>query len=115
MDYPVLPVADEKHRLLGVVNLEELVHAAQSPNAKPLILVVDIMRADIRPLQQDDSLDRAQELFVENDLLALPVVDSLQTRLVIAMVRRFDISSAYLRHIHGPPAHPDGEPGSKPS
>ena len=78
----------------------------QSPNAKPLILAADIMRTDIRPLEQDDSLDRAQELFVENDLLALPVVDSLETRRLIAMVRRFDIASAYLRRLHGPPASP---------
>jgi chloride channel protein, CIC family len=101
--YPVLPVADEKNRLLGVVDLEELHHAVQSPNAKSLILVADIMGTDVRPLQQDDSLDRAQELFVENDLLALPVVDNLKNRLVIAMVRRFDIASAYLRRLHGPP------------
>ena len=103
-DYSVLPVVGEKNRLAGVVNLEELHHAVQSPNAKPLILAADIMRTDIRPLEQDDSLDRAQELFVENDLLALPVVDSLKTRRLIAMVRRFDIASAYLRRLHGPPA-----------
>jgi len=40
-------------------------------------------------------------LFVENDLLALPVVDNLEQRTVIGVARRFDIASAYLRHIHG--------------
>ncbi len=103
-DYSVLPVADEKQCLVGVVNLEELYHAAQSPNATPLILVTDIMRSDIRPLQQDDSLDRAQELFVENDLLALPIVDNLEQRRIIGMVRRYEVASTYLRHIHGPNA-----------
>jgi CBS domain-containing protein len=47
-------------------------------------------------------LDRAQELFIENDLLALPVVNDLEQRKVIGIVRRFEIASAYLRHIHGP-------------
>ena len=69
---------------------------------KPLILAEDLMRSDIRPLTPDDTLDRALELFVENDLLALPVVNDLDQRQVIGMVRRFEISSAYLRHVHGP-------------
>jgi CBS-domain-containing membrane protein len=62
------------------------------------------MRTDIRPLQQDDSLDRAQELFVENDLLALPIVDNLEQRQIIGMVRRYEVASTYLQHIHGPNA-----------
>jgi len=100
----ILPVVDGDSRLLGVVNLEEVHLAAQTPSLKPLILAEDLMRSDIRPLTSDDTLDRALELFVENDLLALPVVDNLKTRQVIAMVRRFDVASAYLRHIHGPRA-----------
>ena len=101
--FPVLPVVDGDSRLLGVVNLEEVHLASQTPTLKPLILAADLMRSDIRPLTPDDTLDRALELFVENDLLALPVVDDLNTRQVIGMVRRFEIASAYLRHIHGPP------------
>ena len=60
------------------------------------------MRTDIRPLTPDDTLDRALELFVENDLLALPVVNDLSQRQVVAMVRRHEISSAYLRRVQGP-------------
>jgi len=101
--FSVLPVVDGDGRLLGVVNLEEVHLAAQQPSLKPLVLAEDLMRSDIRPLAPDDTLDRALELFVENDLLALPVVDDLETRHVIAMVRRFDVASAYLRHLHGPP------------
>ena len=52
------------------------------------------MRSDIQPLTPDDTLDRALELFVENDLMALPVVDDLQSRKVIGIVRRFEIASA---------------------
>ena len=76
--FPVLAVVDAENRLLGVVNLEEVHIAAQQPSLKPLILVEDLMRSDIRPLTPDDTLDQAQELFVENDLLALPVVDGLR-------------------------------------
>ena len=55
-----------------------------------------------QPLTPDDTLDRAQELFIENDLLALPVVNNLEQRKVVGIVRRFEIASAYLRHVHGP-------------
>ena len=102
--YSVLPVVDADGGLLGVVNLEEVHLAAQEPSLRPFILTEDLMRTEIRPLTPTDTLDGALELFVENDLLALPVVDALETRRVIAMVRRFDIASTYLRHVHGPRA-----------
>ena len=59
------------------------------------------MRGDVMPLQPDDELDRAQELFVENDLMALPIVNNLDERRVIGMVRRFEVASAYLQRVHG--------------
>jgi len=98
-DCPVLPVVDEARRLLGIINLEEVHLASQ---ARPLILAEDLMRSDVRPLRAEDQLDRALELFVENDLLALPVVNDLEERRVVGLVRRFEIASAYLRHVHGP-------------
>jgi CBS domain-containing protein len=58
------------------------------------------MRSDVVPLQPGDPLDKAQELFVENDLLALPVVE-LPRKRVVGMVRRFDVASAYLNHVQG--------------
>ena len=78
--FSVLPVVNEEHCLLGVVDLEELHLASQSIHAQPLILVTDMMRTDIRPLQMEDQLDQALELFVENDLLALPIVDDDKDR-----------------------------------
>ncbi len=90
----VLPVVDGGGKLLGVVNLEEVHLASQSPSAMPLVLAADLMRSDVRPLCADDTLDRALELFVENDLLALPVVNDLETRRVVAMARRLDVAAA---------------------
>jgi CBS-domain-containing membrane protein len=88
--------------LLGVVNVEEAYLVSQSPTLGPLVLAADMMLGQVRPLTPDDTLDRAQELFIENDLLALPVVNNVEQRQVIGIVRRFEIASAYLRHIHGP-------------
>jgi CIC family chloride channel protein len=99
--YQAVPVTDPTGKLLGVISLEEVHLASQSPNLSPLVLAADLMRGDVTPLQLDDRLDRAQELFVENDLLALPVVDTLADRRVVGIVKRSDIAGAYLRHVHG--------------
>lgn len=101
-NYPVLPVVDREGLLRGVVNLEEVHLASRSPSLGKLVVAEDLMRANVQPLAPDDRLDEALELFVQNDLQALPIVDDLSTRRVIGIVRRFDIASAYLRHVHGP-------------
>jgi CIC family chloride channel protein len=105
--YATLPVVDGQNRLLGVISLEEAHLALHEPALRSLALAEDLMRTGIRPLTPDDTLDRALELFVENDLLALPVVDDLKQLQVIGMVRRFEIASAYVRRVHGP-ASTDG-------
>lgn len=97
-----LPVVNDAGRLLGVVNLEEAYFASQALTLEPLVLAADVMLDQIYPLTPHDTLDRAQELFIENDLPALPVVNDLQQRKVVGIVRRFEIAGAYLRHIHGP-------------
>jgi chloride channel protein, CIC family len=99
---PVLPVADADDRLLGVIDLEEVHIASQSGVLPSLVLAADLMRSDVQPLTPLNTLDRALELFVENDLMALPVVDNSQNRTLVGMLRRFDISNAYVRHLHGP-------------
>jgi CIC family chloride channel protein len=99
--YHSLPVTDEKGRFLGVVSLEEVHLAAQSPPLRTFIVAEDLMRTDVTPLQPDDQLDRALELFVESDRLALPIVDGTPEKRVIGIVKRSDVSSIYLRHVHG--------------
>jgi CIC family chloride channel protein len=101
--FPALPVVDEAGRLQGVVVLDEVHLAAQSREAGEWLLAADLMRPGVQPLTADDRLDRAMELFVEQDLLALPVVDDHDGRQVIGLVRRSDLAQAYLRHLHGRP------------
>jgi CIC family chloride channel protein len=99
--FHALPVTDGEGRLLGVVSLEEVHRASQSPYLQPLILATDLMRSDVTPLRPEDRLDRALELFVDSDLLALPVVDGPEPGRVIGIVKRSDVSSTYLRYVHG--------------
>jgi CIC family chloride channel protein len=97
--YPVLAVVGEEHRLEGVIDADEIYRAAKSPGLMRLVLATDLMQTVV-PLTPDDPLDRAFELFVENDLLALPVVSPGDRRL-LGMVRRADVSGTYLRLVQG--------------
>jgi CIC family chloride channel protein len=99
LTYPVLPVLDDQQRLLGVVVLEEVHLAAQAAHAREWLLAADLMRPLPLPLHPDDRLDRAMELFADADLLALPVCEG--DRRVVGLVRRADLSQAYLRQLHG--------------
>ena len=99
--YTVLPVVNAEDLLLGAIDLEEAHQASHAADLGPLLVAEDLMRGDVRPLTPDDTLDRALELFIENDLLALPIVADLEARKLLGMVRRQEIASAYLRYVHG--------------
>ncbi len=98
---PALPVVDDANRLQGMVVLDEVHLAARLGQAGTWLLAADLMRPGIEPLIPDDRLDQAMELFVEQDLLALPVVDDHKERHVVGLVRRSDVAQAYLRHVQG--------------
>lgn len=100
-EHPALPVVDVEQRLLGVVNIDEVHLANREAGIHKLVVAMDLMRHDVTPLVPDDRLDAAMERFVDNDLLALPIVDDRAQRRVIGIVRRFDVASAYLRYVHG--------------
>jgi CIC family chloride channel protein len=103
----VLPVVDEQKRFLGVIDLEEVHLASHSPNLTPWLVAADLTRGNVTPLRPDQRLDTAMELFVENDLLALPVVDP-DTGQLLGMVRRSEVAQTYLRELHGPQAAKGG-------
>ena len=94
-------MVDGEQRLLGVIDLEEVYLASQSPTLGPLVLAADLMRSDMTPLVPEDSLERASELFVEGELPALPVVNNLESKQFLGLVRRADIARAYLRLLYG--------------
>lgn len=109
--FPVLPVVDEENRLLGVVVLEEVFLAWQAPHAGSWLLAADLLHSPVTPLRPDDSLDRAQELFVTQDLWALPVVEP-DSQQVLGMVRRSEVARTYLRQLHGQRTQQAGAAGS---
>lgn len=97
----VLPVVDAAGGLLGIVSPTDVYLTARSYDSQALIIAADLMRADVTPLDADERLDRALELFVESGLPSLPVIDHSPERRVIGLVRRADVSKAYLQYVHG--------------
>lgn len=100
-DTSVLPVVDDQRRLVGVVSVEEVCLVLQAVHSKQLLRVADLMRDHVKPVLPTTRLDEALELFTANDLVALPVIDGPR-QMVIGMIRRFEVASAYLSHMHGP-------------
>jgi CIC family chloride channel protein len=106
--YHAIPVTDAEGLLLGVITLDEVLLATQSPHLGELVVAADLMRTGVTPLSADDALPRALELFVESDLLALPVIEADGRGRVIGVVKRADLSSTYLRYVQGAIASTDG-------
>ncbi len=99
--YTVLPVVGTDNALLGVVVLDELHLAVKAESAGSWFLAADLMRSDVRPLHPEDRLDIGMQLFAEHDLPVLPVVDGSHQNRVIGLVRRSDLSRAYLHKLQG--------------
>ena len=99
--FTTLPVTDLDGRLLGIVCLDQVHLATRLPHLQGLVTAADLMRVDVVPLHCDDRLDLALELFVESNVLELPVVDDTSDKRVIGLVKRSDVSSNYLRHVQG--------------
>ncbi len=65
----VLPVTDDERRLIGVVDLPDVVAA------EPSTRIRDLMQPETLYVRADEEQERAARLIQEADLIALPVVD----------------------------------------
>jgi CIC family chloride channel protein len=99
----VVPVVDADRRLLGIVVGDEVKSEAAKRGSGAMRRARELMRGDVAPLTPEQTLDQAMEAFVDNDLLALPVVDDLEGLHLIGVVRRFEVANAYLERLHGRP------------
>lgn len=67
-------VIDSANRYVGLLTLDDLKNVLLAPEAAPLLLVAELVRADIPPLQPDATLEDALDAFNRCDCPILPVV-----------------------------------------
>ena len=96
-----LPVTDEAGRYLGMLGIEDVHPTSGMAGLGSLVVVADLMCSDAPPLAPGEPIDRAIELFVDSDRTALPVLAVGKEPILLGIVRRSDVSGAYLRRMHG--------------
>jgi CIC family chloride channel protein len=96
----VLPVADPAGKLVGIVTLGDVLAISQEAEPESAT-TASLVRTDVAPLSPGDQVETAMRAFAEYDVLALPVVDGAGDGKLVGMVKRFDVSSAYLRAVGG--------------
>lgn len=96
--YPVkyLYVTDSQDRFLGVVPLKKL-GASESANHLMQSCAADFLANDITPLTSDMTLAEALQRFIDHAGERLPVIDSLNSRVLLGVVNKSTLLATYVR------------------
>jgi len=85
-------VCDACGHYLGMVIGQDLRHALLSRDALPLMVVADLMRADVHSVTPQDTLESVLREFALHDLSSLAVMDDGQVRRLVTragLIRRY--------------------------
>lgn len=66
-------VVDADNRYVGLLTLDDLTTVMLAPEAAPLLLVGEVLHADVAPLPATATLEDALEIFTRSDTYILPV------------------------------------------
>ena len=94
------PVVDETGRMTGIVSLQDvktILHREE--NERIAYKVGGICNRDVTVLTPDDSLFTAMQLFDIKGIEEIPVVESLEDRWVVGMLKRRDALDVYNRQV----------------
>lgn len=98
--HSVFFIVDEDDRLSGYVTLNDLRRLIQDTEVlSELIIAGDIAHECHSVLTDDDTLDRAMDLFAQEGIDELPVVRNRDDRILTGTVWRQDVIEAYNREI----------------
>ena len=95
-DQTTFPVVNDRHELLGAVALSDLAAVLPDRDLWDVLIVADLERAEITPVDINENMNDAIRKFAVSALDALPVV---QGRRVVGMVRRGDLVDLYHRRV----------------
>lgn len=91
------PVVDDNNELVGVIHFSDIREMTYDPATSDLITAIDLADVSTPAVTPDRPLTELREVFQRADASALPVVDSLETRLVLAIVEQRDLLQALHR------------------
>ncbi|MDR3629159.1 MAG: chloride channel protein [Desulfocapsaceae bacterium] len=90
------PVVDDSGKMTGIVSMQDIKNLLhREKEDRVCYLVGAICNRNVIMLTPDDTLFRAMELFHLKDIEEIPVVEDLENRWVVGMLKRRDVITAY--------------------
>jgi CIC family chloride channel protein len=90
------PVVDDSGRMTGIISMQDvknILHRAEEERV--CYLVGGICSRDVIMLTPDDNLYTAMQLFDVKGIEEIPVVEDLENKWVVGMLKRRDVIAAY--------------------
>ena len=98
-------VLDKTGNYLGLLTLDDLKTVLLEPEAAPLLLVGEVMRADVPPIKFHDTLDAALAMFSRFDISRLAVLDDAnpadKTPALLGFLTRSELMKRYQQELSG--------------
>jgi CIC family chloride channel protein len=92
-------VLDRQGLLLGVISFQDIRSLITQHSCDYLVIAQDVVRPNSVVVRADDTLERANELIGVKDLRLLPVVDPVNDRQVLGVLRREEMMRYYNRQL----------------
>jgi CIC family chloride channel protein len=90
------PVVDDTGKMTGIISMQDVKNILhKTENERVCYLVGGICSRDVIMLTPDDSLYTAMQLFDIKGIEEIPVVEDLENRWVVGMLKRRDVIAAY--------------------
>jgi CIC family chloride channel protein len=90
------PVIDDSGKMTGIISMQDVKNILHKDEAERICyLVGGICNRNVIMLTPDDSLYTAMQLFDIKGLEEIPVVEDLENRWVVGMLKRRDVIAAY--------------------
>lgn len=96
--YSHFPVTREDGEFAGVIHFSDVRDVIYDPSLSGLVTAVDLADPTSKPVPQDMHLREALDLFTEQNVGALPVVDHADSKRVVGLVEQRDLLRAL--HLH---------------
>ncbi len=94
------PVVDDTGKMTGIISMQDvknIIHRDTSERTSQMVGTV--CNREVITLTPDDSLYTAMDLFDRKGIEEIPVVETLENRWVVGMLKRRNVIAAYNREI----------------